>query len=229
MQAAPTPGFSGTSIVAADLNAIGANRISIGGWTQVFSISPDRLVFQAGGGDDIYLRAGAQLRAPEVMLIAADTKSIVLERGASINTLGVGAAPFDSRQGYRYGLSNQSMNVLAVSNGWLDFANGVSTQDGRIELGADCAVAACAAPTRLYSEGTIALGTSNLVAHEALRYGTRNLVLAASSLNAGSEAALADAQARGVLPNGLRLSQPLLNRLLQGDREFGAPALERVI
>ena len=88
------------------------------------------------------------------------------------------------------------MNVLAVSNGWLDFANGVSSQEAGIELGADCAVAACAAPARLYSDGTIAIGTSNLIVHDALRYGTRNLVLAANSLNVGNEAALADAAAR---------------------------------
>ena len=177
-------------------------------------------------GDDIYLRSGALLRAPEVLLMTSDTKSIVVERGAIINTLGMGAAP-DSRNGYRYGQSDSSVNVLAVSNGWLDFANGVSSQEAGIELGADCAVAACAAPA-LYSDGTIAIGTSNLIVHDALRYGTRNLVLAANSLNVGNEAALADA-ARGVLPPGLRLSQTLLSRLLIGDREMGAPALERVI
>ena len=161
--------------------------------------------------------------------MTSDTKSIVVERGAIINTLGMGAAPYDSRNGYRYGQSDSSVNVLAVSNGWLDFANGVSSQDAGIELGADCAVAACAAPARLYSDGTIAIGTSNLIVHDALRYGTRNLVLAANSLNVGNEAALADADARGVLPPGLRLSQTLLSRLLIGDREMGAPALERVI
>lgn len=55
------------------------------------------------------------------------------------------------------------------------------------------------------------------------------LVVAASSLNAGGDAALADAMARGVLPAGLRLSQDLLRRLLDGDPSVGAPALERVI
>ena len=68
------------------------------------------------------------LRAPEVLLMTSDTKSIVVERGAIINTLGMGAAPYDSRNGYRYGQSDSSVNVLAVSNGWLDFANGVSSQ-----------------------------------------------------------------------------------------------------
>ncbi|WYX59629.1 hypothetical protein WJ967_20660 [Achromobacter xylosoxidans] len=72
-------------------------------------------------------------------------------------------------------------------------------------------------------------GSNNLVLHDALRYGTRNLVVAASSLNAGGDAALADAMARGVLPAGLRLSQDLLRRLLDGDTSVGAPALERVI
>ena len=141
--------------------------------------------------------------------MTSDTKSIVVERGAIINTLGMGAAPYDSRNGYRYGQSDSSVNVLAVSNGWLDFANGVSSQEAGIELGADCAVAACAAPARLYSDGTIAIGTSNLIVHDALRYGTRNLVLAANSLNVGNEAALADAAARACCRRVATVADPV--------------------
>ncbi|MCH3763270.1 hypothetical protein LZC19_09920, partial [Campylobacter coli] len=81
----------------------------------------------------------------------------------------------------------------------------------------------CGGAAQLYSEGTIVFGSNNLVLHDALRYGTRNLVVAANSLNAGSEAALADARSRGVLPTGLRLSQDLLRRLLDGDADNGAP------
>ncbi|WP_459655705.1 hypothetical protein, partial [Achromobacter xylosoxidans] len=77
-----------------------------------------------------------------------------------------------------------------------------------------CPATACAGTTQLYSDGTVVFGSNNLVLHDALRYGTRNLVVAASSLNAGGDAALADAMARGVLPAGLRLSQDLLRRLL---------------
>ena len=88
-----------------------------------------------------------------------------------------------------------------------------------IELGAT-------APSRLARRPHVSIRTARrhrhqqLIVHDALRYGTRNLVLAANSLNVGNEAALADAAARGVLPPGLRLSQTLLSRLLIGDREM---------
>ncbi|MEG1328831.1 MAG: hypothetical protein RSD99_28270, partial [Janthinobacterium sp.] len=59
-----------------------------------------------------------------------------------------------------------------------------------------------------------------------VRYGTRNLVLAMGAINIGSEASLADASARGALPDGLALNQGVLDRLLRGDTGTGAPALE---
>ncbi|MBB1627367.1 hypothetical protein A9974_19225 [Achromobacter sp. UMC71] len=225
------PGIANPASVAIrdkDLNAVGASRISLGGWTyQPVSGSDPRLVVTSRGGGDVILRSGARLRAPEVMLIAPQLKSVSVEQGASINALGTGAAPYDARQGYQYGGGSGNI-ILAVSNGWLDFTNGIDAQSGKIELGA-CASTACGGPAQLYSDGSVVFGSNNLVLHDALRYGTRNLVVAASSLNAGSDAALADAQARGVLPSGLRLSQDLLRRLLDGDTRVGAPALERVI
>ncbi|CAB3890257.1 hypothetical protein LMG26846_03963 [Achromobacter insuavis] len=227
VNAAPTAGHAGLSLRAADLNAVGADRLSLGGWSYQPSTGADRRLGTVAGSSDIILRSGARLRAPEVLLIASPLKSILLEQGASINTLGAGAAPYDARQGYQYGSAGGN-NILAVSNGWLDFSNGVGAQAGRIELGA-CPAGACGGAAQLYSEGTIVFGSNNLVLHDALRYGTRNLVVAANSLNAGSEAALADARSRGVLPTGLRLSQDLLRRLLDGDADNGAPALERVI
>lgn len=212
-----------------DLNAVAASRLSLGGWTyQPVTTGDRRLGTTTASGGDVIVRAGAQLRAPEVLLIVDQAKSIVVERGATINTLGMGAAPYDARQGYQYGGAGGNNSILAISNGWLDFSNGVAAQSGRIELGA-CPTTACEGATRLYSDGTVVFGSNNLVLHDALRYGTRNLVVAASSLNAGGDAALADAMARGVLPAGLRLSQDLLRRLLDGDTSVGAPALERVI
>ena len=47
-----------------------------------------------------------------------------------------------------------------------------------------------------------------------------------SAVNAGSAQALAAAAARGALPAGMTLNQGLLDRLLMGDADFGAPALE---
>lgn len=226
---ASTASPAGIALRDRDLNAVAANRLSLGGWAYQPVTAGDRqLGTAAGSGGDVIVRAGAQLRAPEVLLIVDQAKSIVVERGAAINTLGMGAAPYDARQGYRFGSAGGNNSILAISNGWLDFGNGLGAQSGRIELGA-CPATACAGTTQLYSDGTVVFGSNNLVLHDALRYGTRNLVVAASSLNAGGDAALADAMARGVLPAGLRLSQDLLRRLLDGDTSVGAPALERVI
>ncbi|WP_238889764.1 filamentous hemagglutinin family protein [Achromobacter insuavis] len=227
VNAVPATGGAGISLRDQDLNAVKADRLSLGGWVQQPVTGPDRRLGIVAGGSDVTLRSGAELRAPEVFLIASPQRSVSVEQGAIINTLGMGSAPFDSRQGYLYG-SLGGGGLLAVSNGWLDFSNGIGGQSGRIELGA-CPTSACDRPAQLYSDGTVVFGSNNLVLHEGLRYGTRNLVVAASGLNAGSDAALADAQARGVLPGGLRLSQDLLRRLLDGDTSAGAPALERVI
>ena len=59
-----TPGFQGASVRAADINALGADRISIGGSTAQSSISPDRLRFDVRG-DDIYLRSGRCCELPK--------------------------------------------------------------------------------------------------------------------------------------------------------------------
>ncbi|MGV8202675.1 hypothetical protein ACV35F_34365, partial [Pseudomonas aeruginosa] len=45
----------------------------------------------------------------------------------------------------------------------------------------------------------------------------------------GSRHSLADAAARGVLPNGLSLVQTVLQRLLRGERGAGIPALENLV
>ena len=157
-----------------DLNAVGASRLSLGGWAyQPVTGSDLRLRVNAPASGNVILQSGAQLRAPETLLIAPAMRSIVIEQGASINALGMGAAPYDARQGYQFGSGNNS--IVAVSNGWLDFTSGVGEQAGRIELGA-CAAAACNGATQLYSDGTIVFGSNNLVLHDALRYGTRNPV-----------------------------------------------------
>jgi hypothetical protein len=77
----------------------------------------------------------------------------------------------------------------------------------------------------LYSNGSITAATDNqFELGEAVRFGTRHLALAVGAVNAGSAEALAAASGR--LPAGLTLNQNVLDRLLRGDTQFGAPALE---
>ena len=238
--AVATPGFSGISLYAADINAIGASRIGIGGlpaarYTDYYgSRQRANIATFDRGAQNIFLRQGAVLKAPEVFLVTnAKAGGIIVEQGASINTLGQGKAAWDSTNGYVY--EPGVVSVLAVSNGRLDMlAPGHSTDAsqgaGRIDIGACSPGAACGGTTQLYSEGTIAAATDqSFNLRDAARYGTRNLVLSVGGINAGSEATLTALAARNALPAGLTLNQGILDRLLRGDTSAGAPALENLV
>ena len=189
----------------------------------------------AGSSHTVVLRSGSQLEAAEVYLVSGRSDGgIVVEQGAGINTLGRGQAAYDSLDGYT--LAPGAQSVLAVSNGWLDvLAPTLPAYDdgagaGSIRIGACSAGVPCEGTTRLYSEGTITAATDKeFTLDDSARYGARNLVLAVGGINVGSQEQLAQAEARGGLPAGLVLNQQLLDRLLQGDTESGAPALENLV
>ncbi len=238
--AAPTAGFEGTAVRVDALNAIAAPRLGIGGLPTVNYNDPFTGRQQAnvaqfqGGAGTVVLRDGAVLRAGEVFLVT-DTKAggIIIEQGGGINTLGRGAAAWDSSNGFVYAPGTSS--VLAVSNGRLDMLAPTFSQDprngpGRIDIGACAPGATCSGATPLYSEGTIAAATDqSFNLRDATRYGTRNLVLAVGGINVGSDASLAAMAARDMLPAGLTLNQGILDRLLHGDASAGAPALDNLV
>ncbi|WP_285961693.1 filamentous haemagglutinin family protein [Pseudomonas tohonis] len=239
-----TAGFNGVTLTDESLNAIGAGSLNIGAYARSFYgqggnfIQFDDGASSTGGSvartTNLVLRSGATLKAPEVFLVTAGpTGGITVEQGASISTLGQGAAPRDSRDGYIYKPGRNS--VLAVSNGYLnmlapDAANPQEPQKapGSIRIGVCDGI--CSGTTGLYSEGTIATATDNAFElGEAVNYGTRNLTLAVGGINVGSAEALADLAARNLLPSGLTLNQQVLDRLLRGDSSTGAPALETLV
>ncbi len=239
-----TAGFNGVTLTDESLNAIGAGSLNIGAYARSFYgqggnfIQFDDGASSTGGSvartANLVLRSGATLKAPEVFLVTAGpTGGITVEQGASINTLGQGDAPRDSRDGYIYKPGRNS--VLAVSNGYLnmlapDAANPQEPQKapGSIRIGVCDGI--CSGTTGLYSEGTIATATDNAFElGEAVNYGTRNLTLAVGGINVGSAEALADLAARNLLPSGLTLNQQVLDRLLRGDTSTGAPALETLV
>ncbi|MCK6190603.1 filamentous haemagglutinin family protein [Pseudomonas sp. EYE_354] len=222
---AATANFKGITVAADSLNAMGAARLLIGGMTYVtYGQGGNYINLPSNVTSSIILRDGANLAAPEVLL-ATVTGKITLEQGASINTIGQGKASYDARDGFIYNLSN----VLAVSNGLLNVIaapspGGVPSKG--IQLGV-CANASCSGQTALYSEGSIVTVTdSTLQMGDEVRYGTRHLNLGVSSINVGSPEALAAAAANNRLPVGMTLNQQVLERLLRGDSQFGAPALE---
>ncbi|WP_447774576.1 filamentous haemagglutinin family protein [Variovorax boronicumulans] len=227
-----TAGFQGVTLDAGALSGMGASRLVIGG-LQGADYGQGGNVIQTGDGTwSVVLRQGAVLSAPEVFLAAVGVTEgsplgVVVEQGARIHTLGRGKAAYDADDGFVYAANGQ---MLMVSNGrvsTLPVPQTLFTSDNRsLQIGV-CDSASCSGQTELYSEGTIAMVTPDrFEMNEAVRYGTRHLTLAVRGINVGDSAALAAAEAGHTLPPGLAMSQALLDRLLRGDRQYGAPALE---
>ncbi|HCL4194657.1 filamentous hemagglutinin family protein [Pseudomonas aeruginosa] len=227
-------GFQGVTLRADDLNAFGAARMVIGSTPAVlYGQGGNYVTFDiTDGAQSIVLRNGAELAAPEVFLLAnRPGEAISLEQGAAIVTLGRGAAAYDARDGFLYAPGGRSM--LALSNGVLNVlppeAGTPDSGPGDILLGVPAADGV-AGETRLYSEGSLVAATDKrFVLDGSVRYGTRNLTLAAGGFNVGEQALLAELAERGVLPTGLALDQQVLDRLLQGDASEGAPPLETLV
>ena len=221
---AATPGFRGVTVYAESLNALAPARLVIGGLPQVtYGQLGNYVNFSGSNTGSISLREGATLAAPEVFLVTLDG-GINVEQGAAINTIGRGKASYDSRDGFVYNVFN---NMLAVSNGLINAISAAPVGDSLDIQLAVCASAPCSGTTALYSEGSIvALTSKALKMGDDIRYGTRHLNLGVSSINVGSTDALAAAAAANRLPTGITLNQQLIDRLLRGDTQFGAPALE---
>jgi len=231
-----SPGFNGVTLHSDSLNKLLPGRMMIGSTPSVLYGQGGNVIgFSTNDTAQISLRSGASLSAPEVMLVTglgtnSGGQNIVIEQGAAINTIGKGKVSYDATNGFVY---SGGVDMLAVSNGLLNFipntvaATGGSTDGIRI---GGCTFTPCIGATELYSEGSIAAFTSNSFSlDDTVRYGTRNLTLGVSSVNAGTPQALADAAARNALPFGFALNQNVLNRLLAGDTRYGAPALETLI
>ncbi|WP_228533925.1 filamentous haemagglutinin family protein [Pseudomonas sp. UFMG81] len=230
---APTTLKTGQMAISAEqLNRLQASSLRIGSAGQrLYGQGGNQLSFSALNASSIVLQSGAQLRAAEVILATGKLSgAITVEQGAHIDTLGLGKPVYDSTNGYLY--NPQSNSVLIVSNGWVDILAPIHSTapvagPGSILIGACQAV--CGGQTELYSEGTIAAATTNRFAlDDQVRLGTRNLTLAVGAINVGSASSLAAAAAAGYLPSGLTLDQQVLDRLLRGDTQRGAPALENL-
>jgi len=222
------------SLYASDLNAVGARIMTLGGVSHRVSTSlsnsiqvlvgagmPNQPNFSYSGFAGVVVREGAVLEGPQVLLVADRNADILVETGARITTLGKGDPAFDSTMGYT--LMANNVNLLAVSNGLLEFTSNtaaagstgvITVQDG----------------ASLYSDGTLSFVTPGAVSlGENVNYGARYLAFASGAVNIGTSAALAEAATDGVLPSGIALNQSVLDRLMAGDQSAGAPKLERLI
>ncbi|WP_210639094.1 filamentous hemagglutinin family protein [Pseudomonas sp. Tri1] len=222
-----TAGFEGVTLNAESLNALNASRQVIGGQFSLLYGQGGNYITPQRVSRSVALREGATLSAPEVFLLA-DGGELLVEQGAAINTIGRGKAAYDARDGFIYNLNVkfQNYSLLAASNGLLNVLAPVSGTSGTVNIGG-CSLTPCSGVTRIHSEGSIvAASGSSLQLDDQVRYGTRHLTLALSNINVGTAQALSNAATRQVLPAGLTLSQTVLDRLLRGDTEYGAPALE---
>ncbi|KZD24065.1 hypothetical protein A4A58_24765 [Tardiphaga robiniae] len=224
--AAPTAGYAGLSIHAADLNALGTPRLLVGGALQL-DYAENFASFKAQAAV-IDIRSGAHLTGAEIFLMSfTPWGGIMIEQGASIDTIGRGRAVYDSTNGIVFNAS--TAGVVAVSNGLINLlppvAEGFSSP-GTIRIG-DCAGGGCSGVTSILTEGTLAIATDKaFTLTPQTVYGAKNLALAVSSVNLGSDAALQQATANGQLPAGLSLNQGILNNLLAGNAAANVPKVE---
>jgi len=222
--------LAGASVHDTELNKLGTSRLVLNGTLGTTYGQRGRIVNIAGAGS-LVVRSGASLSAGELILAGAAAPvgdgAITIEEGASLGTLGRGAASYGSNDGYVF----TGTGVLALSNGWFNLllaqpsaAQGPGTV--AIDIGS-CVSAACNGATRLVSEGTLAIATGGaLTLADNVSYGTRNLSLALAAVNLGEDASIAAARTGGQLPSGLVLNQAKLDSLLAGNTATGAPALE---
>ena len=141
-----------------------------------------------------------------------------VEQGATLSTLGRGAAALDARTGTYYALTSGAL--LAVSNGLVNLMapGGRRHRHRRRRLRRACGA------SLLLSEGSIGAATSGgFTWRDTVQYGTRNLALSVSAVNLGSSR-----PAAGHLPPGLEMNQDVL-ATLRGNTALGAPALESLI
>ncbi|WP_256327167.1 filamentous haemagglutinin family protein [Variovorax sp. EL159] len=222
-----TAGFAGTSLQADQLNAFGAPRMILGGRVEL-RYADNFATFNSNTGQ-VVVRSGATLRGAEIFLVAGGYgDGIQVEQGASLNTLGAGAPAYDSTDGVVFSAGRTA--VLGLSNGWINLMPpGSDGVPATVQIG-ECPSGACAGRTTLYGEGTLAVATNrSFTLADNVRYGAKNLVLAVSSVNLGSEAALQQAAANQQLPSGLSMNQGILASLLAGNKGEGVPAVETLV
>ncbi|AXK79310.1 filamentous hemagglutinin N-terminal domain-containing protein [Pseudolabrys taiwanensis] len=211
---APIIGHS--SISTDDLNAFHAASLFVGGGP--LYVAPGTTsggveisgVSLTGGDSVVNVLDGAYLQARQVFLIGS---SISVAGGAAIDTRGQSRAGLDSSLGYVF----RGANFLAVANGRLNFLPSTGTGSIMIATGAS-----------LLTDGGIVIGAPGSLSMGDVNFGARYLSVTLNTINAGDPAALAAAQAAGVLPNGWTLNQAALDRLLRPSSTAGVPALEQL-
>ena len=183
------------SLLDDDLNGLGATVLGLG--TSATNGRSDP-------GNSVIVRAGSSLKAATVLIAGnGDAQSVVVESGATIDTRGLGSAGWTADNGMVLSPA-ENQSLLAVGNDLMTFS-GVQGEGGlRVEDGAG-----------LFSEGSVALLAPGGAEIGEIAVGARDLLLGVESVNVGTDGALDQAAADGVLSSGWRLTQAILDGLLR--------------
>ncbi|HEY4317902.1 MAG TPA: filamentous hemagglutinin family protein, partial [Herbaspirillum sp.] len=205
-----------------DINAFNAATLMIGGDTTYYNDSGNgtggRIYFT--GNATVNVLDGATLRAGQIFLVGS---TVNVADGATLDTRGLGSSGVDSTLGYIYGNTSSEVTtrtgpaVLAVANGWFNFLPFVGSGNLNVASGAS-----------LLTEGSIVLGAAGSLTMGDVNFGARYLSVSQNTVNVGTDASLAAAQAAGQLPAGWNLTQSALDRLLHPSSTAGLPALEQL-
>ncbi|MGK2742385.1 filamentous hemagglutinin family protein [Tepidicaulis sp. LMO-SS28] len=189
------------TLVDEDLNQLGATVLGLG--VQKPSILG---ILDASGS--VTIRSGAKLHAATVMLGGQGDGAVTVETGAIIDTSGRGQAGWTADNGYLL-QPGSNVGLLVVGNDLMQFGAAEGTGTIRIEDDAG-----------LYGEGTLALSAPGGLEIGDISLAASDLLLSMEDINIGEDAALAAADAEGVLSGGWQLTQSTLDGLLSlGDLE----------
>ncbi|WP_416391727.1 filamentous hemagglutinin [Alloalcanivorax xenomutans] len=176
-----------------DLNQLGATVLGVG-------VNNDISLLSASG--KTVIRSGATLQAGTLLIGGWGQEAVVVEAGAVLDSRGQGQAGWTAENGFLISPA-ADVALLTVSNDRMQFGTASGSGTIRIEDGAG-----------LYGEGTVALSAPGGLEIGDISLAASDLLLSMEDINIGEDAALAAAEAQGVLSGGWQLNQSTLDGLL---------------
>ena len=183
------------SLDAGQLNDLDASVLALG-------LTPPGAIGTAGSSGSTTVRSGATLRAGTLLLAGNGADAVVVESGAVLDSRERGSAGWTAENGFLID-TNSGTGLLVVSNDLMQLGAAEGPGSVRIEDGA-----------ALHGEGTVALAAPGGITVGDIDLSAKDLLLSLEDINIGTDDALAEAEARGVLSDGWRLNQGILDGLL---------------
>ncbi|MCU5781108.1 hypothetical protein MA04_00408 [Alcanivorax balearicus MACL04] len=183
------------SLDADQLNDLDASVLALG-------LTPPGAIGTAGSSGSTTVRSGATLRAGTLLLAGNGADAVVVESGAVLDSRERGSAGWTAENGFLID-TNSGTGLLVVSNDLMQLGAAEGPGSVRIEDG-----------VALHGEGTVALAAPGGITVGDIDLSAKDLLLSLEDINIGTDDALAEAEARGVLSDGWRLNQGILDGLL---------------